>query len=120
MNDPNRKSTPEELNERMLKNAALTFSLEGISRDLKAFINKKVYYNTNSLRSVSEIIDSITRCGNKRVKEALLNKTSVTSKMYQHVFDEMRVTNLTLNFIIQKIMERERSIVTSKPESADN
>jgi len=114
MNQDASKDSSEEINEEMLKNAALTFSLEGISRDLKNFLNKKVYYNTNSLKCLADIIESITQSNSKSIKEALLNKSSLTIQMYQHIFDEMRVTNLTLNFIIQKSLEREKNIMSDK------
>lgn len=59
----------EEYNKQLLKQAAVTFSKEGISNDLKYFIQKKVSHNRVNLTYVTQLMDLAINSDINEVKE---------------------------------------------------
>jgi len=97
----------EEFNEYMLKQAAITFSMEGISRDLKAFLQKKITHNRTNMTQLSALISSIMQSGSKSVKENVFKKGSYIADMLEHTVKESKFIDVALNLIIQNILTKE-------------
>jgi len=93
----------DQYNELMLRSTALTFSLEGISRDLKFLLARKAEF-------VAQIIESTA------VMVAAKGHPKSVDVLLDHVLEEVRGTNLTLNYVIMRTLERE-SAITEVPES---
>ncbi|MBD3261274.1 MAG: hypothetical protein GF334_06250 [Candidatus Altiarchaeales archaeon] len=110
----------KEYNEFMLKNAALTFSLEGLSKDLKSFLHKKISYNTEMMKHLTSMFRSVTTCEEKEVRLALLKEDSLVRSMVRHLYQEMRVTDMALNLIIQKLLERESTLTAERDDTEDS
>lgn len=106
-----------DYNEFMLKNAALTFSLEGLSKDLKSFLHKKISYNTEMMKHLTSMFRSVTTCEEKEVRMALLKEDSLVRAMVKHLYQEMRVTDMALNLIIQKLLERENTLTNEQSDT---
>jgi len=111
-NEEEQRKKLEDYHEFLLQNAAVTFSLEGISRDLKTFIQKKIMYNINTIRHLTSMYRSLSGCTSKEVQNALVNPNYLLNQMLNHVFEEMRTTNMSLNVIIKKMLERESNLNT--------
>jgi hypothetical protein len=108
MTEPdNIKRKFEKFNEERLKTAAVTFSLEGISRDLKTFIHKKVHFNTKVTEQVMTLFYSAMNADKKNVKDLLNNKSSPLFQLLEHLVVEVKTVNDVLNYIIDGLIARE-------------
>ena len=100
----------EEFNEFMLKQTAITFSMEGISKDLKTFLQKKISHNRTNLTQLASIISAIATSGTKSLKEELLKKNSPTYQLFDHVLKEIKITDVALDIIIQNMLNKEAAL----------
>jgi len=118
MTEPeNIKRKFEKFNEERLKTAAVTFSLEGISRDLKVFIHKKVHFNTKVTEQVMGLLYSIMNADKRNIKELLENKENPLFKLLEHLVGEVKSVNDILNYIIDGLIAREEVL---KNDSEDD
>jgi len=101
----------EEHNEELLKNTAFTFSLEGVSRDVKSFIQKKISFTNHCLKNVTEMLSSLFE-SNVTWRKSVLSKEGekILTDMLKHLHREMEITNMALNLIIQNAMKREDAL----------
>ena len=105
----------DRYNEMLLKSTALTFSSEGISRDIKGLISKKAEFVAEMLTGLASLIQSSSgpRTSAARVK--------VFDEMLVHALNEVRTVNSTMNYLIAKQFEKEASIVapdSRKPQES--
>lgn len=110
----------DEYHEFLLKNAAITFSIEGMSRDIKNFIQKKISFNRVCLTQLTKIIHSISKSDLKDVKMSFMKKTETIYKMFDHLYSEMKVTNTILNMVIQKSLEKEKILNDERPKEKEH
>jgi arginine repressor len=112
MSDLNREINPsaEEYNKQILKQAAFTFSQEGISRDLKYFIQKKVTHNKTNLCYVTQLMDLAINSKSKEIIELAFTKNSSLKKLLSHVTAEIIKTDILLNRSIDFIIRKDPSI----------
>jgi len=103
-NTPN--ELPEDLNEDLLQSVALTFSSDGISKDLKNFIQKKLFLTTNVFRDITQLASSFTK-SSPEVQALLTDTESPISVMLKDSFKEVQITNKTLNKIVKNTLEQE-------------
>jgi len=109
-NPENIKRKFEKFNEERFKNTAVTFSLEGISNDLKVFINKKVNFNTKITEQIMNLLYSVVGSDKDVVKEISKNKDNPLFKLLEHLVGEIKTVNEVLNYIIDGLLEREDSL----------
>jgi hypothetical protein len=105
MNEPE-EFDPDKVNEKLLKTAAITFSLEGMSKDLEIYMQKKITLNNRNLKHISDIIRSLSSCG-VEVQKNLLRNGSPLSKMLEHTAEEMSGVNTLLTYVLEKIISKE-------------
>lgn len=118
MSEPeNIKRKFEKFNEERLKTTAVTFSLEGISRDLKTFVHKKVQFNTKVTEQVMGLFYSVMSADKKNTKELLENKGSPLFTLLEHLVGEIKAVNEVLNYIIDGLIAREEVL---KNDSEDD
>lgn len=117
--------TQEDLNQKMqeyheylLKNTAMTFSLEGASKDLRSIIHKKISYNKACLIEMTKIIQALSGSPSKELRNTLLKKTDMFHQMFDHVFTEMRIIDNVLNITIEQSLQVEKSL--KRPRSRTN
>ena len=96
-----------DFNEFMLKQTAITFSLEGVSKDLKSYLQKKISHNRVNITQVTEMIAALSHSPSKTLRDGALKKGSQLNTLLTHVTDEVRFTDMALNLIIQSIMAKE-------------
>ena len=101
----------EEHNEELLRNSAFTFSLEGISRDLKNLIQKKVSFTNSCMQHVTEMFNNLMSVRVASKKPVLNDEgEGILIDMLKHLRQEMEVTNMALNLCIQSAMRRENAL----------
>lgn len=101
---------PERFNESMLKTTAITFSLEGISRDLETYIQKQITFNNRNFKHLSTIIRSLSACGEEVQKNFFSKRGSLITRMLEQSLDEQENINTLLTFIIQRIISKETNL----------
>jgi len=98
----------DEFNELLLRNTALTFSTEGVTRDLKALLARKADF-------VAQSADAAARIAAAPCKSAVRSKS--VDELVRHVVEEIKGTNSTLNYVIMKVVEREQALSTEAEDS---
>ena len=104
----------EEFNEYMLKQAAITFSMEGASKDLKSFLLKKLSHNRTNLYHVSEMVAAVAHSPSKEIREGSLKKGTALHSLLEHVVKEVKFTDMALDLIIQNLMVKETMLASEK------
>ena len=97
----------DRFNEERLKATAVTFSLEGVSRDLKSFIQKKVHFNTKVTEQIMSLLYSVMTSDKKTIKDILENKDNPLCKILDHLVLEIKSVNDVLNYVIDGLIARE-------------
>jgi hypothetical protein len=115
--DLNRKA--KEFNESLLKQTALTFSLEGISKDIKALLHKKITHNRTNLTQLSHMLQSLMCSDSKPIKEGTLKKGGPILDLLNHVIKEIKVTDTMLDILISNMMNKEATLMVEKNPSAE-
>lgn len=98
----------DEFNEMLLRNTALTFSTEGITRDLKSLLARKSQF-------VAQSADAAARLSAAPCKSSARSKS--IDELVSHIVEEIRGTNATINFVIMKVIERDRAMSFEAEES---
>jgi hypothetical protein len=96
----------ESFSEDLLKTTAITFSLEGVSRDLEVYIQKKVTFNNRNIKHISDIIRSISSCP-EAIQNEMLKESSPLMSMLNESLEEVKRINSILTFVIQKVITKE-------------
>lgn len=115
--DPNQEDLNQkakEFNEFLLKQTAVTFSMEGLSKDLKVFLSKKISHNKTNLTQVSSIIQSLMCSDSKPIKEATLKKGSAVLDLLNHIIKEVKITDTMLDILISTMINKEDSLLLEK------
>lgn len=100
----------EEYNKQLLKQTAFTFSQEGISSDLKYFIQKKVMHNKTNLAYVTQLMDLAINSESEEIVEMAFIKSSPLKKLLDHVSAEIIKTDMILNKAIEFVINKDASI----------
>jgi hypothetical protein len=119
-NDEFSKKT-EEFNEFMLKQAAITISSEGVSRDLKAFIQKKIHHDEMVLTQASQMLTAMVSSESEAIRESVLKKGNPIHKLLDHALKEIRITDVALNIAIQSMLSKEDALaseIRQEPKSS--
>src|SRR4030042_1011579 len=96
MDDIN-KNAAEEYNKQLLKQTAVTFSLEGTSKDLKYFIQKKVSHNKTNLVYLTQLMDLAINSETDEVIEQAFKKGGPLKGLLEHIYSEIVKTDALLN-----------------------
>lgn len=110
-NDENKKIDPssEEYNRQLLKQTAFTFSREGISEDLKFFVQKKVSHNKTNLCYVTQLMDLAVNSSSNKVIDMVSSKSSPIRKLLEHVSSEIIKTDALLDRSIDFVINKDPS-----------
>lgn len=98
-------------NELLLKNAALTFSSEGISNDVKSFLSRKSVFVADMLTGLASLIEASSK---GRVSA---NRQLLFDAMLEHALNEVKMVDSTFNYVLAKTFERESSLVPSNQQA---
>ena len=97
----------EEYNKKLLEQAALTISSEGTSKDLKAYLIKKISHNRIVLNNLTQLIDMTLNCSVKKVRDETLAPESPLSVLLSHSVKEVKKTDDMLDLILVNLIEKE-------------
>jgi hypothetical protein len=114
MSELENQINPEEYNKQILKQAAVTFSMEGISRDLKFFIQKKMSHNKVNISYLTQLFELALTSEVEGVSEIPFKKGSTLKNFLDHVFEEVVKTDQIINQAIGMVFEKESK--TKKPK----
>lgn len=103
----------QKMNGSRLEDVALTFSLEGINRDLKGFIQKKISFNIRVMEHFSNMLGGLATGDKNVVKDILKDKGSPINTMIDHLLSEAKVVNHILNTTIFGLLNRENLLSSS-------
>lgn len=106
------KDDIDKNSEEMLKETAITFTTEGLSKDLKTYMQKKVALASHVFRHLTYTAQSYAKSGNKELIKSLLDKNSAISIMLRETFNEIQLINMGLNLIIERTMETEQQLIS--------
>jgi hypothetical protein len=101
------KQPDEEKNEQIFKNMAMTFSIEGITKDIQGILQKKMNYNIRVLRELSDIIKSISASRNNSIKKSLLEGAKL-SNFITDVYEDFKVISGTTNIILSELLKKKK------------
>jgi len=114
MNEKNKNlpdpEDPEEFNKQLLKQAAVTFTREGISNDLKYFIQKKIIHNRTNITYVTQLMDLTINSDSKETKELAFKRGSPLKGLLEHVYSEIIKTDILMNKAINFVLKKDPSI----------
>lgn len=108
------KNAAEEYNKQLLKQTAVTFSLEGTSKDLKYFIQKKVSHNKTNLVYLTQLMDLTINSETDEVIEQAFKKGGPLKGLLEHIYSEIVKTDALLNKAIDLTFEKEINLKGSK------
>lgn len=101
------KQNEDKKNEQIFKNMAMTFSVEGVTKDIQEILLKKMNYHTRVLKEVNGIINALSVSKDHSFKKSLLKESEV-SKFIKEVYEEYKIitgcTNMILNTLMKKKM----------------
>lgn len=109
----------EEFNEFLLKQAAITFSMEGVSKDLKSFLQKKLAHNRTNITQLANMVSAVSQSPSKELRDGSLRRGSILYDLLSHVMKEAKFTDMALNLIIQNIMTKEAMLASEKESSVE-
>lgn len=109
-------SSAEEYNKQLLKQTAFTFSREGISNDLKYFIQKKVSHNKTNLSYLTQLYGILVSSESEKMIEMASSKNSSLRRLLEHVTSEIIQTDLLLDKSIDFVLKKDKTIQDLKGE----
>jgi len=101
---------PGEFNKQLLKQAAVTFSREGISNDLKYFVQKKIIHNRTNLTYITQLMDLTINSDSKETKELAFKRGSPLKGLLEHVYGEIIKTDILINKSIEFVLKKDLSL----------
>jgi len=104
----------KNFNEQLLNDAAITFSLEGISKDLRFIINKKTWYCVTVFKQISRLIDYITTTEQRSTH--LTKMEEQLNDLLSEVSSEIKKTNQIINQIADNLLENEKFFKKEKED----
>jgi hypothetical protein len=96
----------DQYNEMLLKSTAITFSSEGISKDIKGLLFKKAEFVSNMLSGIAGIIEASS--GSRMVSK---KRARMMDDMVEHALLEIKTVSSTMNYVIARSFEREAALV---------
>ena len=96
----------EEFNEHLLKQTALTFSLEGMKKDIKYLIGKKVGFNRMALGHVTRMLEALSTGFDKKTQANLTSPGTPIGDLMDHVFGEIEQTNELISTQLDQVLKR--------------
>jgi hypothetical protein len=101
------KQNEDKKNEQIFKNMAMTFSVEGVTKDIQEILLKKMNYHTRVLKELNGIINALSVSKNQSFKKSLLKESKI-SQLITDVCEEYKIitgcTNMILNTLMKKKM----------------
>lgn len=105
-----------DMNEKFLEQTAMTFAAEGISKDLKYFLQKRVSQNRTTLSYVTKLVDLCLESGVQDGKEMAFNKKGPIQDLFRHVIKEIKMTDAFLDQLIDGLIESEKEVAEKESE----
>lgn len=99
-------------NEMLLKNTAITFSSEGLTRDLKVLITRKADFVADMLNGMAALIGSLPASKSSRKRAQMIDA------MLNHALNEVHTVNSTMNYVIARIFEKEVALAHDEAKPA--
>lgn len=106
----------ETKNEQMFSNMAMTFSLEGVTKDIQEILQKKMNYHIKALKEVNGIVNSISSSKDVKVRRMLLNDPKIIN-LLEVVLDDFKVISASTNVILQELMAKKEFLVDQPKEN---
>lgn len=96
----------DEFNSQRLENTAVTFALEGVSRDLKLLLNKKMMFTSKLTQYTTNLIASLSSASPAQTKK-IFDKDSPAASMLDQAMTESKEISNMMNKVIYRLIERE-------------
>jgi len=110
----NNEEENDEYNKQMLKQTALTFTREGISNDLKYFIQKKITHNKTNLSYLTQLIDIAVNGNSDEMFQMTLRDGSPLRQLLDHICIEIVKTDVLLDKAIDFVIEKDSTLKSLK------
>lgn len=95
-------------NEMLLKSTALTFTSEGISKDIKSLLSKKAEFVSSMMTGLAALIEAASSS-----RKSTGKRQQMFDAMLEHALDESRTLNSTINYMLVRMFEKEACMVQS-------
>ena len=106
----------ETKNEQLFTNMAMTFSLEGVTKDIQEILQKKMNYHIKALKEVNGIISSISSSKDIRVRRMLLKDPKIRS-LLDVALEDFKVITASTNVILQELMQKKQFLIDQDSET---
>lgn len=116
MSDNEKDQNTEEFNKQLLKHTAVTFSMEGVSNDLKYFIQKKVNHNKTNLIYLTQLMDLALSSESEDIGDFVTKEGSPLIDLLIHVCSEIKQTDVILNKTLEAVLKRDSLLNDTKGE----
>lgn len=110
------KKHPED-NEQLLRQVALTINAKGISKDLKQYLSRKIAHNRNNLHYLSKMVNI---SGKQDPIEIFQKKSNPLTQLMNHLIKEIKITDMTLDLVLQNLIQREVVITSEMTNNKGN
>jgi hypothetical protein len=110
----NNEEENDEYNKQILKQTALTFTREGISNDLKYFIQKKITHNKTNLSYLTQLIDITVNGNSDEMIQITFGDKSPLRQLLDHICIEIMKTDVLLDKAINFVIEKDLTLKSLK------
>ena len=110
----------DEFNRKILEQAALTFSAEGISKDLKGYLQKRITHNRIILNNLTQMMDLTLNSSSKKVRDEAYAKEGPLWILLNHAVKEIVRTDDFLDTVLFHVIQKELNVPPKKDRSKGN
>jgi len=100
----------DKKNEQVFKNMAMTFSAEGITKDIQEILIKKMNYHVRILKELNGIINSLAMSKDKSVVNHLLGKGNLT-EFIAGAYKEYELISGSTNIVLSELLKNKKFII---------
>lgn len=104
-------------NEQTFTNMAMTFSMEGVTKDVQEIIQKKMNFHIKALKEIGEIINSIASSKDMRIRKKLIEESDISSLVHITVEDYKVIVGST-TLVLQELLKKKQFITDEIVEEA--
>jgi hypothetical protein len=100
----------ENKNEQLFTNMAMTFSLEGVTKDIQEILQRKMNYHVKALKEISGIIGAIASSKDLKVRRKLIDEKSDISNLLRVTLDDYKIIVGSTTLMLKDLLKKKQFI----------
>jgi hypothetical protein len=105
-------------NEQTFHNMAMTFSLEGVTKDIQDILQRKMNFHVKALKELSGIVASIASCSDISIRKKLINDSDI-SELIQVTVNDYKVIVGSSTLLLQELLRKKDFIINETTPEKD-